>query len=736
MNTVSTTDNLTDYIHSLLRGIGIIPRGVQVTAIENGLLDGRSLLVCSPTGSGKTLVGEMALLRAVLNGRKGLYLVPLRALAVQVASVLREHCENHQIRVGISTGDYYNDGSQLAEYDIIVTTYERADSLLRHGCEWIQDVGTIVVDEIQTLSDGLRGARLESVIMRMRRVIDQLQIVALSGTVGSPEILADWLDAHLVLSSERPVPLKYKIVPTADRARSVREITMTTVQHNGQVIVFHRTRRECEAEATRLAQDVRRQMSTVERQSVDTELNSIENWDVVVPPDLRPLLHNGVGYHHAGLGSKTRRLVESLFNRGLIRVLCATSTLAAGMDLPARTVIVTSVRSPQNYRSLLPVNLVHQMLGRAGRPGRDEQGFAVILTSSRGEADTVRDTYFQTVAGDLPGETGLEARYAPVTSAIGTPSALTEQLLVFIDHFRVTPLSFIQDEVLSESYHVFSARMRDRMPMRLLEITDISAEAIIEKHALVDTVRAVRAGAIGTASIREMNQTVIGGIVTESVSGQFTCRFSVRPSVTGTVEGPQCSCGRPIEDGILCSHLVMLGLEASKTQSSLADYVIPIAMSESSPLETLTRLGLIEATRDERLRPTRLGQTVNRLYLRIETTREMLALLPLVRTNADLMTLLRHLMFIESANDYDDLLDTVLGYIITTKMSVSEIARATSRSVGDVYSLLDMARWLLYAIAAVADQGGLRAVCSMATDLHNLMQIRLETEAMIVDTDE
>ncbi len=740
MSTPSTFDqqHVADYVYGLLRSVGVTPRGVQLTAIENGLLEGRSLLVCSPTGSGKTLVGEMALLRALSIGHKGLYLVPLRSLAVQVASVLRDHFDTHQIRVGISTGDYYDDGSRLAEYDILVTTYERADSLLRHGCTWLQDVGTIVIDEIQSLSDGLRGARLESVIMRIRRLIERPQIVALSATVGSPETLAEWLDARLITSSERPVPLNYRIVPTTDRARSLREIAMTTVQHNGQVMIFHRTRRECESEATRLAKDVRRQMSTTERQSVDAELNSIENWDVVVPPSLRPLLHDGIGYHHAGLGAKTRRLVESLFNRGLIRVLCTTTTLASGMDLPARTVIVTSVRSPQHHRSLLPVNLVHQMLGRAGRPGRDEQGFAVILTSSRGEADAVRDTYFQVMGDDRQtGGVRLEPRYAPVTSALGTSSALTEQLLVFVDHFRVTPLEYIQEEVLNDSYYVFSSRMRDRLPMRLLEITDISAEVVIERHALADTVRAARSGAIGTASVRELDQTVIGGIVTEPVSGQFTCRFSARLSATGTVEGPQCSCGEPVEDGILCPHLVILGLEASKTQPSLADYVIPIALSESSPLETLTRLGLIEATRDGRVRPTRLGQTVNRLYLRIDTVREMLALLPLVRDKReDIVALLSHLLLVESANDYSDILDTVLSHISTTMMSVGEIAHAISRPVGDVYALLDMARWLLYSVAAVADQGGLSVVCKTATDLYHLIHNRLEKEELIVDIDE
>ncbi|NWF94609.1 MAG: DEAD/DEAH box helicase, partial [Candidatus Thorarchaeota archaeon] len=180
----------TSDVYRLLKNMGVTPRGVQLAAIESGLLEGRSIMVCSPTGSGKTLVGEMGLLRAVTDGSRGLYLVPLRALAGQVFTLLHDHYSDQGYSVGISTGDYQDYGQDLAEYDIVVTTYERGDSLLRHNAEWLRGVGCIVIDEIQTLGEGLRGARLEGLIMRMRRLVENLQIVALSATVGSPEALA------------------------------------------------------------------------------------------------------------------------------------------------------------------------------------------------------------------------------------------------------------------------------------------------------------------------------------------------------------------------------------------------------------------------------------------------------------------------------------------------------------------------------------------------------------------
>ncbi len=120
---------------------------------------------------------------------------------------------------------------------------------------------------------------------------------------------------------------------------------MTTVHADGQVIVFHRTRREAEAEAARLSESVTRQLVQREKTELDNEMDSVENWGVSLPHDLRALMHNGVAYHNAGLGARARRMVESLFLNGLVRVLCSTTTLASGMDLPARTVVITSISS-------------------------------------------------------------------------------------------------------------------------------------------------------------------------------------------------------------------------------------------------------------------------------------------------------------------------------------------------------------------------------------------------------
>ena len=343
---MTAVSDVSAQVTKILGKTGMKPRGIQSEAISKGLLEGQSIMICSPTGSGKTLIGEMALLRSVTCERKGLYLVPLRALAIQVFKTIRDRYEHMGIRVGLSTGDFQGSGEELEEYDIIVTTYERTDSLLRKQTSWLLSVGTVVVDEIQTLSEIGRGARLESLLIRLRKTIEGLQIVALSATVGAPDELAEWLRCRLVESYDRPVPLIYRVINTNDRNNTIKKLVMNTVQGNGQAIVFHRTRREAEAHAKRLAEDVGRQFTSDEKMKLDQDLDSVEHYNLTLSTELRSLLRNGIAYHHAGLGYSGRRMVEQLFNAGQVRVICATTTLAAGMDLPARTVILSNIKSP------------------------------------------------------------------------------------------------------------------------------------------------------------------------------------------------------------------------------------------------------------------------------------------------------------------------------------------------------------------------------------------------------
>jgi len=724
---LDTETDVPSYVQKMLGGIGLTPRGVQKTAIENGLLEGKSIIVCSPTGSGKTLVGEMAVLRAVVSGRKGLYLVPLRALAFQIASVFRDRYGGIGIKVGMSTGDYQTDGSELAGCDIVVTTYERADSLLRHQTAWMAQIGTLVIDEVQSISEPRRGARLESVIIRMKRLVGDLQLIALSATIAAPDELAEWLQCELIESNERPVQLYCKVLCFASKEKAVKDLVMTTVQGNGQAIVFHRTRREAEVEAFRLAADVGRQLTTTEKSRLDGELESLEDWAIGMPSELKTLLHDGTGFHHAGLNSRVRDIVERLFRTGLVRVVCATTTLAAGMDLPARTVVVTSVVSPDDHGQLLGANRVHQMLGRAGRPGYDKIGFGVIVAASEGEAEELEKRYFEVQTDQKVERAALIPKYDRVRSVLGSPSSTTEQLLISLDALGAASLQEIEDATLSQSFLAYCGVRDMHAPARLINFGEITALGAVEHHALQDSLRAARQKLLGAVSFREKDETVIGALVTDWDRTQYTCRYSARLSPSGTVEGPQCSCGRPIDSqGILCTHLIVLGLSAAAEHGTLADYVIPLSLSESSPVGELTKLGLVEGAESGKLRPTKLGRCVNRLYLSMPAAREMIALLPTADNGSSLLWLLRHLVSLETGTALAERFEQLIAALATTDASISELSRTAELHEGDVYGLIETGRWLLHSIGTVAALGGLSEVCEVTSRLSESLESRMK----------
>lgn len=182
-------------------------RPSQSKSVQAGLLERKNILVCTPTASGKTLVGEIAAIKSILEAKgKSLYIVPLKALATEK---YREFVRKYPfVDTALSIGDLDSPEHRLAKKDLIVCTAEKLDSLLRHKVEWIKDVGCIVVDEIHLLNDPGRGPTLEIILTITKRLLPQAQIVGLSATIGNPEDLADWLDAELVLDDWRPVELK------------------------------------------------------------------------------------------------------------------------------------------------------------------------------------------------------------------------------------------------------------------------------------------------------------------------------------------------------------------------------------------------------------------------------------------------------------------------------------------------------------------------------------------------
>ena len=182
---------------------------VQQKSLAQGLLAGKSQLICAPTASGKTLIGTMTM-AATLGQGKTLYLVPLKALANEKFKEFARLVEKTPYKITSSTGEIDSPSPHLARYDVLVLTTEKLDSLLRHHVPWLSSVKTVIIDEIHLLNDPTRGPTLEIIITLLKTLIKP-QIIGLSATIGNPQELANWLEAELVSDTWRPAELKQGI---------------------------------------------------------------------------------------------------------------------------------------------------------------------------------------------------------------------------------------------------------------------------------------------------------------------------------------------------------------------------------------------------------------------------------------------------------------------------------------------------------------------------------------------
>ena len=181
-------------------------RPSQQKSIKAGLLDGRNLLVCTPTASGKTLIAELVMLNCIYSEKgKAIYIVPLKALASEKYKEFKERYPD--VKTALSIGDNDAVDSHLEKYDMIITTSEKLDSLMRHHSPWLRFVKVVIVDEIHLLNDASRGPTLEIVLTLLKTTLKNMQLIGLSATIGNPVDLASWLDADLVEDDWRPVAL-------------------------------------------------------------------------------------------------------------------------------------------------------------------------------------------------------------------------------------------------------------------------------------------------------------------------------------------------------------------------------------------------------------------------------------------------------------------------------------------------------------------------------------------------
>ncbi len=386
----------------------------QKEALES-VFAGKSTVVSVPTASGKTLIAYMAILRAFQLGLKSVYVVPLRALAMEKYEELKKF-EDLGLRVALAIGDFDTPSGYLKNYNVIVATSEKMDSILRHTPDYAYELGVTVIDEIHMLGEESRGPTLEMVISKIRSLNEEVQIIGLSATIKNSVELASWLNAEHIYSEFRPVPLRtgvyYDDTLLYDDKETERimhdtigigNLISDRLANGGQILVFVNRRKAAESLATKLQIRVGRTLTGEELHSLNELAKKIltEEYSIYSEKIAKLLVH-GVAFHHAGLTNSQRKIVEDAFKNRLVKVIIATPTLAAGINLPSRTVIVRDLARFNGEKMVyLPVMEIKQMLGRAGRPKYDRFGEGILYAKSENKAERFMEDYIQGEVEDI-----------------------------------------------------------------------------------------------------------------------------------------------------------------------------------------------------------------------------------------------------------------------------------------------------------------------------------------------
>jgi ATP-dependent RNA helicase HelY len=385
--------------------------------------EGKGVLVAAPTGAGKTIVGEFAVNLVINSGGKCFYTTPIKALSNQKYSEL---CEKYgESRIGLLTGDT----SLNSEAQVVVMTTEVLRNMIYSNSTTIKDLKYVVMDEVHYLADKFRGAVWEEILIHLS---ESVQVIALSATVSNAEEFGEWLQTvrgstEIVVSEIRPVPLyqhvlfgnrlldlfgdNLKLNPELmklerdtyrkshgswkDRPRGPKPLNRSEVIEKLDrelllpAITFIFSRNACDAAVRQCLSSDIRLTSSDERASIRE--NIAKNIKLLAEEDLVVLgyyewadaLERGIAAHHAGLLPAFKVTVEELFQKGLVKAVFATETLALGINMPARTVVLEKLSkwNGEAHVAISPGEYT-QLTGRAGRRGIDIEGNAVILWSN------------------------------------------------------------------------------------------------------------------------------------------------------------------------------------------------------------------------------------------------------------------------------------------------------------------------------------------------------------------
>jgi superfamily II DNA/RNA helicase len=458
------------------------------------LFSKRNLVIVAPGGTGKTLLAELIMLNDFLykqefkslskeklqtitfdhlnikidplaNHRKLVILVPLRALAEEKARVILRDYRKIKLDVHTSISDIDYNEKEITNCHVLISTFERFNTIISRKPEILMMINTVVIDEFHVLADEKRGTTLETIITILKRKSKRL--ILLSATVSNPEIVATWIDGLLIVSKKRLIPLKYQIIPTLRPIHQLKKIIRKNIKNENQTLVFSGTRKRAEELAEELQEFIFKEIKQYCNPMIGKSLAILESIPLIrnSPGNQKiyQLVEKSTAFHHAGLSRSARGAIEKLYKLRLVPVLFCTETLGAGINLPAREVVIIDPKRWNNQ--FLSRNIFHQIAGRAGRPDFDLAGLCTIFTNDEQEANLLKqhffhhkrrpflDFYTSILEDDI-----INPKFEPIESSIQTKPLILKTILNLIRNCQPTKKELIN--LLYQSYWGFSIKQK------------------------------------------------------------------------------------------------------------------------------------------------------------------------------------------------------------------------------------------------------------------------------------
>jgi replicative superfamily II helicase len=454
---------------------------LQIDAVNDfGLLDGEHLIVSAPTSTGKTMIGELATIRGVLERKRAIFLFPLKALVNDKLRHFNSTYGAFGIKAIKATGESTSDdiiSLMRGQYDICLMTYEKFSALVLGNPYILDQIGTIVVDEVQMIADETRGVNLEFILtlLKMRRREGaEPQLIALSAVIGDTNGLERWLGARLLRRTERPVPLDEGLIKADGSFRYIesdtgKEKTIRScirpevrkgtnqdlivplvrkiVSDDKSVIVFRETRGEAQGCAHYLSE-------SLGLPSAQTILDTLPKSDPSISTNrLREALAGGVAFHISDLDPEERELIEEQFRAvpTALKVIAATTTLAMGVNTPAEAVIIAGLMHPSS-KGQKPYSVAEykNIIGRAGRLGFSKRGTSYVVALDANEEYYVWNNYISASPEDL------NSKFLADNT---DPRSLIVRVLVAAGRMGMSSTDIV--EFLEESFGVFQKKSID-----------------------------------------------------------------------------------------------------------------------------------------------------------------------------------------------------------------------------------------------------------------------------------